>query len=142
MLVDYAEFFRAFQMVVEYMLANCEYNEAAFRRYMKKLFLNPGKGQSGVNERQADYVKYLYIENNRPHYSIKEAQEIWQYTFDNLERNRKDFEEKYDQAKKDKEAADLRRLQALRDDLMTMYGKGPVPILTSFTNSGTNPANV
>ena len=126
------EFVRAFPVIVEYMAMQCEYSEKAFRRFLKKTLLNPGKGMEGINERQADYAKYLYIENNRPRYDLKEAKRMWQYTFESLEANRKKFEADYERVSKQKASDDARRVSEKKQEILGMLGKGQTPTLTKY----------
>lgn len=76
-------FTMTFPIVLRYMIQLRLYSKKAFVKYLKKLRANPYKSELEYCERQADYVKYLYMEVSGTH-NMKEAQDKWQQTYDML----------------------------------------------------------
>jgi hypothetical protein len=86
------KFAMTFPIVLRYMVQLNQYNRKAFERFIKKLTSNPYRTEMEYCERQADYIKYLYMEQNT-HYKIKNAQVIWQQAYDMLAEEVKMFKE-------------------------------------------------
>lgn len=76
----YPNFSQAYPTVIRMMAVNLSYNEKAFRRFFAALERDPGKGIEGFIERQADYAKFLYIEECKAkhiHWDMKKAEAVW-----------------------------------------------------------------
>jgi DNA-binding MltR family transcriptional regulator len=76
-------FTMAFPIVLRYMVQLRQYHKKAFVKFVKKMTSNPYRSELEYCERQADYVKYLYMELT-PRYTMPEAQDIWKQTYDIL----------------------------------------------------------
>jgi len=79
----YKEFFERFPIITRYMIESGQFNVIAFKRYIKKLRDSPATDMCmHITERNADYVKYLWQENNKKHpeYGIMSKQ-IWNDTY-------------------------------------------------------------
>ena len=72
-----------FPIVLRYMIQLGQFSKKAFSRFIKKLLNNPYRSELEYCERQADYVKYLFMELS-PSHNMKEAQEIWKKSYDML----------------------------------------------------------
>ena len=60
----YPQFTLSFPIVIRYLIQFGMYKPKAFSRYIKKLQNKPYKSELEYCERQADYVKFLYMESN------------------------------------------------------------------------------
>jgi len=81
LLKKYPSFSRTFQIVLHKMVFERRYLTSAFKRFLDKLHSNPGKGMEGFIERQADYAKFLYIEECKlsgRRYDANIAKKIWE----------------------------------------------------------------
>lgn len=76
-------FAKTFPITLRYMIELGTYNEKAFRKFIKKLQDHPYKSETEYCERQADYIKFLYIETNAG-CTKKEAKSIWKCAKDIL----------------------------------------------------------
>ena len=77
------KFTLSFPIVLRYMIQMRAYNKKAFKKFIKKLQLKPYRSELEYCERQADYVKYLYMELS-PTHNMKAAQREWQTVYDML----------------------------------------------------------
>jgi hypothetical protein len=80
---NYHQFTMTFPIVLRYMVQLRQFNKKAFIKFIKKMTSNPYKTELEYCERQADYVKYLYMELT-PRYNTNEANDIWKQTYDML----------------------------------------------------------
>jgi hypothetical protein len=92
------QFTMTFPIVLRYMVQLRQYNRKAFIKFVKKLTSNPYRSELEYCERQADYVKYLYMELN-PKYNMKEVQSIWQQAYDMLAKEVEVFKKAEDNVK-------------------------------------------
>ena len=76
-------FAMSFPITLRYMIQLRQYNKKAFTKFIKKMHSKPYKSELEYCERQADYVKYLYMETSGDH-NMKKAQEVWKNTYDML----------------------------------------------------------
>jgi hypothetical protein len=115
------KFYKDFPIVARYMVCADVYNRVAFKKFLTKLLINNEKKQKRTNskegeaenewiELQADYVKYLYQEQNKSkHLSTKELQNIWKETYELLKKEFSNFKEIYD--KKVKQIEEDKKIQ-------------------------------
>lgn len=98
--IDYA---RSYPIIVRYIASFGMYHPKAVRLYLKKCFSTPMNDDEEFCNRQADYVKYLYMYCN-PHMSRTKLNEIWAHTkksmMNEMEINRKEKKIVRDRRKK------------------------------------------
>lgn len=80
---NHNRFMMTFPIVLRYMIQLRQYNKKAFIKFIKKMTTNPYRSELEYCERQADYVKYLYMELS-PKYNMKDAKLLWRQTYDML----------------------------------------------------------
>lgn len=80
---NYDRFTMTFPIVLRYMIHHRQYHTKAFSRHVKKMNDCPYRSELEYCERQADYVKYLFMVLN-PKYNTKEANNVWTKTYDML----------------------------------------------------------
>lgn len=110
----------AFPLVVVKLSRDLDYNEKAFRKFLDRLHQDPGKGMEGVMERQADYAKFLYIENCRAknvHLNMKRAQEIWNHEYKHMKKWVKKTKEQEKSAKSEFEEEQKKHLDERKQEL-------------------------
>jgi hypothetical protein len=88
-------FAKNFSIVLRYMIQLQKYHPKAFKKFILKMQRHPYRTKLEYCERQADYVKYLYMETT-PRYSAKDANAIWTNAYDILKKE----VEVFDQAEK------------------------------------------
>ena len=110
------KFALTFPIVLRYMVQLNQYNKKAFERFIKKMTNRPYRTELEYCERQADYVKYLYMEQNI-HYKIKDAQTIWQQSYDMLANEVKLFKEANEIIKKKLEDNNSKNCIEKREEL-------------------------
>ena len=66
------------------------YNKKSFTRYVNRLKSHPYKSELEYCERQADYIKYLYVDTSGSH-NLKMAQRVWQHAYDALSKEVVEF---------------------------------------------------
>ena len=114
-----------FPIVLRYMIQLRQYNKKAFSRFIKKLHKNPYKSKLEFCERQADYVKYLHMELSRSH-NTKEAQKVWQSTYDMLAKEVEMFDEMEKKVKNKMEKNNNRNIIEKRNELKELLGSSDV----------------
>jgi hypothetical protein len=83
----YANFAQAYPIVLRIMAINLLYYEKAFVRFLWNMDKYKHGGMEGFISSQADYAKYLYIEDSKHrtgHYSADVANEVWKFEYDNM----------------------------------------------------------
>lgn len=75
----YIDFTRQWVIIVRHIASYGMYNEKAARLYINKCIVNPFKNEEEYCERQADYVKYLYM-FGKGHYPANKLKDIWDNT--------------------------------------------------------------
>lgn len=116
----YPQFSQAYPIILRFIARDLKYNEKAFRKFLEKLRINPGKGMQGFIERQADYAKFLYIEDckaNGRHWSSKKANQFWNIEYEHMHKWVKKLEKDEDLAKNEFEKESQENLEKLRDEL-------------------------
>lgn len=109
-------FTMTFPIVLRYMIQLRKFSKKAFVKYLKKLRANPYKSELEYCERQADYVKYLYIELSDTH-NMKEAQAMWQQTYDMLVAEVEIFKKANEKVKKKLEKSNVQNSLEKREEL-------------------------
>jgi hypothetical protein len=98
----YNEFAMHFPLVLRYMVQLGQYNQKAFKRFIAKLQTCPYRTELEYCERQADYIKYLYMELNT-HYDNKRAAAVWKNAFTMLKNELEIFKNAEESVKKNLE---------------------------------------
>ena len=80
---NHHRFTMSFPIVLRYMIQLRQFSKKAFVKFVKKMTAKPYRSELEYCERQADYVKYLFMELS-PSHNMKEAQAIWKNTYDML----------------------------------------------------------
>jgi hypothetical protein len=93
-------FTMTFPIVLRYMVQLRQYHKKAFIKFIKKMTAHPYRSELEYCERQADYVKYLYMELT-PRYTMDKVREIWKQTYDML-KNEVDVFKKAEKTVKEK----------------------------------------
>lgn len=115
------EFAMLFPITLRYMVQLRLYNKKAFTRFVKKLNSTPYKSELEYCERQADYVKYLFIETSSDH-DMNKAQRVWQDTYDMLVSEVEAFKDAEEEIKKRMEAGKNINNAEKREELKKMLG--------------------
>jgi hypothetical protein len=128
------KFYKDFPIVARYMVCADVYNRVAFKKFLTKLLINNEKKQKKTKsnegdaenewiELQADYVKYLYQEQNKTkHLSTKELQSIWKETYELLKKEFSNFKELYD-----------KKVKQIEEDKKIQNGKIAKDVLSRLT---------
>ena len=115
------EFSMTFPLTLRYMIQLKQYNKKAFAKFIKKLQSNPYRSELEYCERQADYVKYLYMETSSDH-NMKNAQQVWKNTYDMLAAEVKMFKDAEEKIKKKLEINNEKNEEERRDELKKALG--------------------
>lgn len=78
---NHRAFMNAFPIPLRYMIEMRTFSAKAFRKYLRQLEARPIMSEDDYMRRQADYVKYLVMENN---HNVKEAQQISNKVYESL----------------------------------------------------------
>jgi gas vesicle protein len=111
-----AAFHMMFPIVIRYMVMFGQYSTRAFTRHVKKIGAKPYRSEDEYCERQADYVKYLFMELSPAHDS-KEAKAVWQQTYDKLKLEVESFKEARKNAQETLKANDAKSSAERRNEL-------------------------
>lgn len=118
----FIDFTRQWTIVTRHIASYGMYNEKAVRLYVNKCITMPYKTEEEFCERQADYVKYLYM-YGKNHYPSNKLKEIWTTTkkclMEELESSRSENEIIKNRRKKNKITNDIAR----RDNLKQVVSK-------------------
>ena len=112
----YRYFGLTFPIVLRYMIQLKWYSTKAFTRFLKKLKTNPYKSEDEYCQRQADYVKFLYMEMNK-HCNTKKAQEVWTDTYKKLLLEVEMFKKMAEKIKKKTEKNEIKNKKERREEL-------------------------
>lgn len=118
---NYNRFTMAFPIVLRYMIQLRKFNKKAFAKFVKKMMANPYRSELEYCERQADYVKYLFMETSHSH-NMKEAQAIWKQTYDMLVKEVEVFKEAEEKVKNKLEKNNSQNSIEKRKELKTVLG--------------------
>jgi len=118
----YKNFFERFPVVMRYMIELGQFNENAFKKYMKKIQTNPATDmQQHITERNADYIKYLWQENNKKHpqYNVM-IKRIWNEAYTNLKEEWDNYNDIQEMAKEKIKIQDEQNLKEKREELLRL----------------------
>lgn len=115
----YHNFAMTFPIVLRYMIQLNQYHKAAFTKYVKKMQNNPYRSEHEYCERQADYVKYLFMRLS-PSHNAKEAQAVWQKTRDMLVEELEIFKRANEKVKQKLEKNNSQNSEERRKELKRM----------------------
>lgn len=96
--IGYTDVCTKYIIPIRYMLEYNEFSAKAFNKYLKRLETVSYKSQEEWCERQADYVKFLYMEYN-PHCPQNHLVEVWQKARDSIQNEMQSFKNDYETAK-------------------------------------------
>lgn len=82
---NYYEFNKNFPIVLRYMIQLKKFHMKAFEKFIKKMLKSPYRNKDEYCMRQADYIKYLYMETTS-HYQMDDAQSVWTTAYDALKK--------------------------------------------------------
>jgi len=116
---NYHQFTMLFPVILRYMIQMRSYNSKAFRKFINRLQSNPYKSRLEFCERQADYAKYLFMETSKSH-NMKEAQQVWQQTYDGLAREVEAFKQADEIVKQRLNNTEQKNKQERREELIKM----------------------
>lgn len=117
----YPNFANAYPVILRFIARDLKYNENAFKKFLNKLKVDPGKGMEGFIMRQADYAKYLYIEDCKMygrHWSIKKAGQIWNIEYNHMRKSIKKLENEEKSAKNEFEEEQKKHLEIKKKELL------------------------
>lgn len=89
------EFTNLFPIVLRYMVQFLQYSRKALQRHIERLKSHPYRSKLEYCRRQADYIKYLYLETVESP-TKTEANKIWRSTYETLEKEVIAFEKAED----------------------------------------------
>jgi FMN phosphatase YigB (HAD superfamily) len=115
----YPDFARTFPIVMRYMIQFRQYKTKAMARFLKRLNSNPYRSEAEYCERQADYVKYLYMEST-PHYTAKVAGEVHRDVLEALLEELKDYKEMVEVVKQKSKEGELQNAEERRNELKNL----------------------
>lgn len=118
---NHKNFAMTFPIVLRYMIQLKRYNQKAFVRFVKKLTSCPYRSELEYCERQADYIKYLFMETS-PSHNMKDAQLIWQNAYDMLAKEVEVFKEAQETVKKKMEEDKIKNNAEKRNELKKVLG--------------------
>ena len=120
-LKKYPNFAQAFPVVLRYIAKELRYNENAFKKFLDKLKADPGKGMDGFMQRQADYAKFLYLEDCKLkgiHWNMKTANQIWNLEYENMSKTAKKLEKQEKEARSEFEELEKKNLLLKKQELL------------------------
>lgn len=126
---DFTEFYNEFPIVSRYMICLESYNRKAFKKMLikcKNTTFSSNKKESNEEiwiQRQADYIKYLWEENQTKRYTTKQANEVWNMAYKSLSGEFKHFKDLHskmeEKVKKDNCKHKLELIKEMGDRLVT-----------------------
>ena len=114
----YKDFSIKFPIQLRYMIMFSEYHPEAFKLYLKKLNTCYYKTKEEWCERQADYIKYLYMKLRR-NYNSNQLSVVWNDTKKKLVKEFDDFETSYKEKEIQLEEEKKKISEARRQELKT-----------------------
>lgn len=134
------QFSKAYPVCVNKM-AEGRYNERAFRRFLDRQRINPGKGMEGFIERQADYSKFLYEEECKArgqHLNRKQANLHWENEYRSLKKWMKKIQKEEEELKNQFEEEQKTHLDQRRKEFLDFINAeappNPEPVIPSLEN--------
>jgi hypothetical protein len=98
-----------FPVVFRYMMETGQFHPKALKMYFDKLKAKPYKSEEEYCERNADYIKYLYMQTHA-HYNRKEANQLWADAKKSLLEELQEFKDRLDTHRKN--AEDMKNVNA------------------------------
>jgi hypothetical protein len=115
----YPNFAQAYPVILRWLARDLKYSRRAFKKFLEKLEKDPGKGMEGFIERQADYVRFLYMDLNRgKHPSQRIANELWRMEYENMMKWYKKIKEEEKSARNEYEEEEAKNLEIKRQELL------------------------
>lgn len=127
----YPNFNQAYPLITTIMARDLKYNENAFRKYLYKLRDDPGKGMEGFIACQANYVKFLYIEECKStgrHWSVVRANQIWQVEYSRMNSQIKKIQEEEKKAKNEFAEEQQKNLEIKRQEFLDFINTEDPPV--------------
>lgn len=130
---DFAEFYNNFPIVSRYMLCMGQYNQKAFRKFLKKceqrLNQTPTEKEEGFMQNQwvecqASYVRYLWEEMQTKRFSRKESNAVWEQTHKALTEEFKQFKTKHTQVEENLKQEDKKNKVELLSEAVHRISSG------------------
>ena len=112
----YKHFSLTFPIVLRYMVQLKWYSTKAFTQFLKKLKTNPYRSEDEYCKRQADYVKYLYMDINK-HMGMHKANEVWQSTYNKLQLEVEMFKKMSEEVKQKNKKNEIKNREERREEL-------------------------
>ena len=117
-------FTMTFPIVLRYMIQMKQYRQKAFEKYIKKLRAKPYRSELEYCERQADYVKYLFMEINKS-YTMTDAKAVWTRAYNMLAREVEIFKKANEDVKQRMGVDKARHSQERRAELKRFLDNQP-----------------
>jgi len=118
----YGDFIKTYLIVSRQLICNGEYNQKAFKRYVKYLRSDdlPG-GAEGWSYTRAMYMKYLFLELNKKTPNVKkDAKKIFEATKDNLFNETTQFKKDLKEAEEEVKNVKKERCVKIREEMIRM----------------------
>lgn len=122
---EYKKFCEMFPIVIRYMCQFQSYNSKAFERYLIKMQHNPPKNkEEHIVDRNADYIKYLWLEMNKKHPNrIIESNKVWGEAYKLLKEEFENYLAVEEEAKQRIKERDRIALEQKKKDLLAFIEK-------------------
>lgn len=115
----YPEFAKAYPVVLRLLARDLKYERSAFKQFLDKLEIDPGKGMEGFMCRQADYAKFLYYALHKgKHPNRKTARAIWELEYSTMNKCYKKIIENEKNARNEFEDEANMYLEERRNELL------------------------
>lgn len=117
----YQNFANAYPVILRFIARDVKYQEKAFRRFLEGLRRDPGKGMDGFIEHQANYAKYLYMEDaraNGTHWNMSKANTIWKIEYEHMKKFLKKIKDDEAKAKNEFEEESKKHLTQKRSEFL------------------------
>jgi hypothetical protein len=98
----FQSFASAFPVITRVMCRELRFNEKAFSKFLDKMWADPGRGMEGVINHQANYLRLLWIEEQRAkgrRPNLVEANRLYQAEYNNMMKHMKKIQDEEKRAK-------------------------------------------
>lgn len=123
---QYTDFARQYPIILRYLASFGMYNSNAVRKYLKKCNTSVITTDEDYADRQADFVKFLWMET-KPHMDKKKLDIIWQQTRDEMLREitarKVELQKIKDIREKNKISNNIKRVQNVRERIARIGGE-------------------
>ena len=130
----YKTFSNSFPIILKYMVFEKQYNNIAFKRFLKKCRDNvPPQGAKHAEiedvkfQNQSSYIQYLYeeaVKSGKGHINNKISKKIFNDAYNHLRKEKKSFEEKYEETKEKIEEEKKENTKLLLAELLNKIKNG------------------